>query len=144
LAISLEVAEHIEKSRAKIFIKNLAVLSDVIVFSAAVPRQGGTHHVNEQWPGYWRHIFKKCGYELLDPFRPKLIWMDGIKSYYRQNIFLAVKRNLLKEERYKNLPAPPDFIILHKNIFRRHKPGLRIPYLIRKYIFKKPTRYDLT
>src|SRR5205823_14322324 len=53
LAISLEVAEHLPESRATTFIKDLTRLAPVVLFSAAIPGQGGRDHVNEQWQTYW-------------------------------------------------------------------------------------------
>src|SRR5690606_16087480 len=49
LAISLEVAEHLSEARADGFVADLGKLSDNILFSAAIPGQGGDHHINEQW-----------------------------------------------------------------------------------------------
>src|SRR5699024_10679550 len=49
LAMSLEVAEHLPASAARTFVKSLTAQSDFVLFSAAVPHQGGRHHVNEQW-----------------------------------------------------------------------------------------------
>src|SRR5205809_4162841 len=57
LAISLEVAEHIPPHAAEAFIRGLVGLSPVIFFSAAIPQQGGTGHLNEQWPSYWQDLF---------------------------------------------------------------------------------------
>jgi len=48
LAVSLEVAEHLDRDSARRFIQTLVKLSSVVLFSAAIPYQGGTHHVNEQ------------------------------------------------------------------------------------------------
>lgn len=48
LALCLEVAEHIPEEFADSFVANLCRLSDVVVFSAAIPSQGGQSHVNEQ------------------------------------------------------------------------------------------------
>lgn len=48
LAVCVEVAEHLTPGRAGSFVSELCQLSDMIVFSAAVPGQGGTGHVNEQ------------------------------------------------------------------------------------------------
>ena len=136
LAISLEVVEHIEKKYAKIFIENLINLSDVIVFSAAVPRQGGTHHVNERWPQFWEKIFKDFGYELLDPFRMKIINMDNVEWWYKQNIFLAVKRELLNDDKYRQLPKfNKDFYLMHEVVFRRNILSRGIKNFINKYIF---------
>lgn len=58
LAVCLEVAEHLPKDAAPGFIQSLARLAPGVLFSAAVPLQGGTHHVNEQWPGYWQDLFE--------------------------------------------------------------------------------------
>lgn len=44
----------------------------VILFSAAVPGQGGNNHINEQWPEYWCQLFKALGYDVLDPIRPRI------------------------------------------------------------------------
>ena len=41
LAISLEVAEHLSETSADTLVKNLTQSSDVILFSAAIPFQGG-------------------------------------------------------------------------------------------------------
>lgn len=37
LALSLEVAEHLPKKSAEIFVDTLCKLSDTIIFSAAIP-----------------------------------------------------------------------------------------------------------
>lgn len=91
LALSLEVAEHIGEEYATQFVKNITKLSDVVVFSAAVPFQGGQNHVNEQWPEYWENIFLKYGYKKYDIIRP-LIWNDpDILVWYKQNTFVYAK-----------------------------------------------------
>ena len=59
LLICLEVAEHLPEGRSISFIKELCALSDVILFSAAIPNQGGVNHINEQWQSYWIDIFNK-------------------------------------------------------------------------------------
>ena len=92
LAISLEVAEHISEKSSGVFIRSLTKLSKVIVFSAAVPGQKGSGHINEQWPDYWRKKFDHHNYEFHDVIRP-LIWDNpNIFWWYKQNIFLAVHR----------------------------------------------------
>jgi SAM-dependent methyltransferase len=57
LAISLEVAEHLPSSSAAAFADGLAGLAPVLLFSAAIPNQGGLQHLNEQWPAYWIEHF---------------------------------------------------------------------------------------
>jgi 2-polyprenyl-3-methyl-5-hydroxy-6-metoxy-1,4-benzoquinol methylase len=48
LVQSLEVAEHLDASSADIFVDNLVRHGSLILFSAAIPGQGGEHQVNEQ------------------------------------------------------------------------------------------------
>ena len=97
LAISSEVAEHIEPEEADIYLDNLTSFSDVILFSAAIPKQGGTHHVNEQWPSYWIKKFKARNFIPVDCIRHK-IWNDkDIAVLYRQNMLLFIQENALKK-----------------------------------------------
>ena len=91
----LEVAEHLPAKSAPDLIQSLVRLAPVILFSAAVPLQGGLHHVNEQWPTYWRELFQEHHFQMLDLIR-KEIWKDPrVKSWYRQNIFLLVRSDLI-------------------------------------------------
>lgn len=88
VALSLEVAEHLEAEYAETFIDSLVKLAPVILFSAAIPFQGGTHHVNEQWPEYWAEIFKRHGYVPIDCMRPHL-WNDArVDWWYSQNALI--------------------------------------------------------
>lgn len=98
LAISLEVAEHIPEERAGVFIETLTALGPVIIFSAAIPGQGGTHHVNEQWPDYWVGLFRERGYTVIDCLRKKF-WSNGrVEWWYAQNLLLFVRQDQM--ERY--------------------------------------------
>ncbi|PMB53174.1 hypothetical protein CEN39_05900, partial [Fischerella thermalis CCMEE 5201] len=92
LVISLEVAEHLPENAAEPFIKSLVSLGDFILFSAAIPNQGGQDHVNERWPNYWQNLFRNFGFELYDCIRLHIWDNQNIEYWYRQNIFLAVKR----------------------------------------------------
>jgi len=88
LAMSLEVAEHLPPTRAESFVADLAALAPVVLFSAAIPGQGGTEHVNERWQSYWAQLFAHNGFATLDVLRPR-IWHDArIEYWYRQNILL--------------------------------------------------------
>ncbi len=88
LVQSLEVAEHLPHAKAATFVETLIRHGDVILFSAAVPHQGGEHHVNEQPPEYWRNLFKQEGYAAFDWLRPRLADQKQVKSWYRYNSFL--------------------------------------------------------
>jgi len=92
LSVSLEVAEHLHENAADTFVKNLTDSSDMVLFSAAIPSQGGQNHINEQWFDYWLLKFQKQGFEVLDVFREKL-WNEAeVNWWYKQNIFLLVKK----------------------------------------------------
>ena len=69
LAVCLEVAEHLPESRADGLIADLTSVAPCILFSAAVPGAGGTHHINEQYLSYWTERFLKRGYEGVDAIR---------------------------------------------------------------------------
>jgi SAM-dependent methyltransferase len=90
---SLEVAEHLAESAADVFIDNLVRHGSVILFSAAVPGQGGEHHVNERPYRYWRDKFLARGYVLFDAVRPLLAGDRRIEPWYRYNMLLFASRS---------------------------------------------------
>jgi len=92
LVQSLEVAEHVSPSRVEIFVDNLVNHGDVILFSAAVPGQGGEFHVNEQPYEYWRKKFDARGFAIFDFLRPHILKIRAIEPWYRYNIFLFVNQ----------------------------------------------------
>jgi teichuronic acid biosynthesis glycosyltransferase TuaH len=88
LAISLEVAEHLQGSRSASFVEDLCRLAPVVLFSAAVPGQGGTEHVAERWPSYWIDLFAGHGYQVIDRIRPSIWTNPDVEPWYAQNTFL--------------------------------------------------------
>jgi SAM-dependent methyltransferase len=90
LVVCLEVAEHLESRCAPDFIKSLASLGDTVLFSAAVPLQGGTLHLNEQWPDYWAALFEQQGYRAIDAVRPRIWNNQTVDWWYAQNALLFV------------------------------------------------------
>lgn len=92
LVISLEVAEHLPEQQADAFVESLVSLGTTILFSAAIPYQGGPGHVNEQWPGYWARLFEKRNYVAIDGVRPKIWNNPNVSWWFRQNILLFVER----------------------------------------------------
>lgn len=97
LAISLEVAEHLPRDSAGMFIDSLIALAPVVLFSAAIPGQGGTHHINEQWPDYWTRLFTERGYVVRDTLRKKIWQNDNVEWWYAQNILLFVRKDRLPQ-----------------------------------------------
>ncbi|GAA0309695.1 class I SAM-dependent methyltransferase [Rhodovulum strictum] len=100
LAISLEVAEHLPPESGPEFIRTLVGHADHVLFSAAIPGQGGEHHVNERPPDYWRGLFRSHGYVAVDCLRPALHRDRRIEPWYRYNAILYVRA-----DRLADLPA---------------------------------------
>ena len=100
VAICLEAAEHLPSSSALILVASLTSLAEVVVFSAAIPHQGGTNHVNEQWPTYWIEMFEAQNFVFIDCLRP-LLWDDArVDFWYAQNMLVfvtAAKERALRE-----------------------------------------------
>jgi SAM-dependent methyltransferase len=121
LVISLEVAEHLPESAAETLVDNLVRHGSIILFSAAVPGQGGTFHINEQWPGYWADLFAVRGYTAVDCIRDRVWHNARIPVCYRQNAFLYVKDEVLaaseklslENERCKQMPTA----LVHPELF---------------------------
>jgi SAM-dependent methyltransferase len=88
LVICLEVAEHLSPAAADRLIASLASHSDVVLFSAAIPFQGGHHHVNEQFPDYWVERFARHGLRAIDCLRPRLWDCPEILWWLRQNMLV--------------------------------------------------------
>lgn len=91
LAMSLEVAEHLEPSSSLQFIDCLSQASDVVLFSAAYTGQGGTNHLNERPHTYWASLFRDRSYVPFDLFRSFLWGNEEVCFWYRQNTFLYCK-----------------------------------------------------
>jgi SAM-dependent methyltransferase len=94
LIICLEVLEHLKESSSDRIIDSLTKHSDTLLFSAAIPMQGGDNHVNEQPFSYWQEKFEQKGYYYYDLFREKYWQNESIEWWYRQNMFLISKKQL--------------------------------------------------
>lgn len=95
LAICLEVAEHIKEEKADVLIKSLTDISDFVLFSAAIPGQGGNGHINEQIPRYWATKFYNYGYLPIDLIRKRIWDNKNVCWWYKQNTILYVKQDIV-------------------------------------------------
>jgi SAM-dependent methyltransferase len=103
LVVSLEVAEHLPPAAASTFVESLTGLGSIIVFSAAIPFQGGHGHVNEQWHDFWAAMFAERGFAAIDCLRRRF-WDDPhVAWWYAQNMLLFVDRGVLVEPRCERL-----------------------------------------
>jgi cyclopropane fatty-acyl-phospholipid synthase-like methyltransferase len=91
VVMSLEVAEHLPEKSSAGFVEALVRHGDNIIFSAAIPGQGGQNHLNEQWTAYWQEKFAVHGYYFHDVIRPAIWKNDKVDWWYRQNMFLVTK-----------------------------------------------------
>lgn len=121
LAICLEVAEHVPSDGARTLIRSLCSASDWVLFSAALPHQGGMGHINENWVEYWAALFAENSYLCYDILRMKF-WHDTrIAHYYRQNTCLYVRPGAhyaLAARGYKPSTRPPSLI--HPELLLKH------------------------
>lgn len=116
LAVCLEVAEHLPEEQAHVLVESLVNLAPVVLFSAAIPGQGGHGHLNEQWPGYWYGFFARLGYTVADLLRRE-IWNDArVEPWYRQNLlfFARVGHPLLAGLRWDEMQALP---LVHPTVY---------------------------
>ncbi len=81
----LEVAEHLSPDSAMSLCEQLTSFRAPILFSAAIPGQGGQGHQNEQFTSFWADLFSKFDYLPAD-FLHSSIWVDdSLPFWFRQN-----------------------------------------------------------
>lgn len=107
LAICVEVLEHLPEARGLELVKWLAESADVILFSAAIPLQGGVGHINEQWPDYWCGAFERYGMSPLDIVRPS-VWEDPhVEMWYAQNCMVFTNEKSRTKFQFAERSAMP-------------------------------------
>jgi SAM-dependent methyltransferase len=88
LAVCLEVIEHLTPAGGDRLVTWLAARADTLLFSAAVPGQGGDGHLNEQPHSYWIERFAAQGFEADEHWRDRFAGNPAIEWWYRQNLLL--------------------------------------------------------
>lgn len=128
LAISLEVAEHLPGEFAEALIRRLVRVAPAVLFSAAIPGQGGICHVNEQWQDYWRNIFKSFDFHPIDLIRPAIWGRPDIEFWYQQNIILYCSGVFLKNTHLQKVPDNVSLNSVHPCLYevRLAKPELSL------------------
>lgn len=127
LAVCLEVAEHLPESRAQSLVADLTRLAPCVLFSAAIPRQGGARHINEQYLPYWDRMFQRRGFEGIDPIRPRVLGNASVEWWYQQNtvMFAAPNHPLLT----KGFSKPQS--IIHQTLYEDLYNRLTLGTLVR-------------
>jgi SAM-dependent methyltransferase len=120
LVVSLEVAEHLPPRAADTFVETLTTLGPIIMFSAAIPFQGGSNHLNERWPDYWADKFLQRGYCIIDCLRRRLWQNKLVQTCYAQNSFFFVRSDYihsqpLLKDLYESESA--QLSVIHPNLY---------------------------
>ena len=119
-----EGRSHISTGRSRAFVEALCAAADVVIFTAAIPQQGGVNHINEQWQSFWAALFGAAGYECYDLFRPRLWRGKRVDSWYRQNLFLYVRRTHPLTRLLR--PIPDGYLdIVHPEIYEGNLENFR-------------------
>jgi len=137
LAISFEVAEHVETKYSETFVDNLVNLSDIILFGAATPKQEGENHINEHWHIFWISLFEKRGYVAIDLIRPYILLNERVSMDYRQNPILFVRKNILERDALKFIPYfdKSKQLLFRKSYAKQLSFKHRVAYRINNQIF---------
>lgn len=141
LAVCMEVAEHIHDKYSEHLVSTLCQHSDIVLFSAAIPYQGGYKHINEQPPEYWQWRFLNNCYVCLDILRERYWYDQAVNPYYRNNMYLYVKKKrlgdypLLEEYYNKGSHAAPG---VHPALFAHIASGEGV--MLKDFLWMKLTK----
>ena len=127
LAMSLEVAEHLPRECAAGFVADLTRAAPVVLFSAAIPGQGGISHVNERWQDYWRAAFAEHDYRPVDLVRPAIRGNPDVPFWYQQNTIIYCDAETLRNR--PDLASVPDHVslnLVHKVLYENTIDGARM------------------
>ena len=86
LALCLEVAEHVPADAEPNIFASLDAAADAVLFSGAVPGQGGMDHINERPASHWRARMTERGYRQVP-----LVIPEACSWWYRNNTGLWVR-----------------------------------------------------
>jgi hypothetical protein len=90
------VAEHLPARTARTLVRGLTALSDVVVFTAATPGQGGAHHINLRPSSFWSSLFDDEGFApsgLAGHLRSAIDGIDSPAWWIRENLTVFERRS---------------------------------------------------
>lgn len=129
LALSLEVAEHLPEACAPVFVRCLTDAAPAVLFSAAIPGQGGTGHLNEQWQDYWRGLFADHGYQPVDCIRPAVRGRPDVRFWYQQNTILYCDAAVLHARSdLQPVPAGLSLNLVHPTLYESARAGQELSF----------------
>ncbi|MDB9376043.1 class I SAM-dependent methyltransferase [Nodularia sphaerocarpa] len=104
LALSLEVAEHLEPEISPTIANWLTKVAPVVVFSAGVPGQEAHGHINLQPRDYWHKLFTQANFLVADRIRERLRIQPSVAHWYRLNVMDYVHID------HSQIPQPDEVI----------------------------------
>ena len=125
LVISLEVAEHLSSSSADVFVNNLVSAGNIILFSAAIPFQGGQNHKNEQRLSYWSEKFSRHRYVVHDIIRPVFWNNPNVFWWYKQNMVIVTPKEFILDPQWVYNPL---LDVVHYDLFSEKAHRLEALY----------------
>jgi hypothetical protein len=133
LAVSLEVAEHLSPTLSEQFVASLVELSDVVLFSAAIPRQRGSGHVNERWQCWWASVFAEQRFVPIDCLRRRIWSNPNVEWWYAQNTILYILEDELANnprlQREYELMGTSQLSVVHPARYTKWRRRLRQTFL---------------
>ena len=102
LALSIEVAEHLNPNISFSFIEWITASADVIVFSAAVPNQDGDGHNNCRSRPEWYQWIKSKSFVIADTLRQYYTSNQRLGLWHKLNIIDYVHKDSVFAERIDN------------------------------------------
>lgn len=115
----LEVAEHLSESSCSRILSDIVERTDAILFSCALPGQGGTGHISERRLSDWVSDFEEVGFCCEDILRPRFWNDEDISWWYRQNTVIFVKENSVASNAILKfqLPTFRGMDLIHPDLF---------------------------
>ena len=109
LIICSEIAQCLSVDRAPTFVDELCSLGELVLFSAAIPGQGGDQHLHQKVkPAYWGNQFARNDFLCFtDLLRPELWSQPQVEFRYAQNAFCSSRVATPRLQRLCVQWAPP-------------------------------------
>ena len=85
VAICMEVAEHLNPDVSESLVDSLTSIADVVIFSAAIPGQGGDGHINCRSRVFWHIQFENRNFFLKDTLRSQFRDNLSVGRWYALN-----------------------------------------------------------
>ena len=122
LVVCVEVLEHLPNIAAAAILDAISQQTDLVVFSAAWPGQGGVYHINERDLIEWEREWSKRGFVVVDALRQQLASVDA-PSYYQSNVFIATSNPI---KAWKLIRSMKDAAVLEGGLTDLRMRGARL------------------